>query len=209
MNGRFTRIACYFLIGVFVAGVPLVLELQWKAIAAFVLGRPISAYHLLPTWWKSSAAWLLWLPVAVGVLLIVLRLSRRGNALLAPFIIGALAPYLVLYGVLVFSRPMTSRISEGPFDQHVWAEHRPQDSLDNRRLRMVRDLMSHHLRVGMSTAELQSLLGSPDSESGNPVDRWNFLLGRYPQVSLDESDSILAIVIDGGGTVVDFTVERP
>ena len=75
--------------------------------------------------------------------------------------IGMLLGTLGVMGMLWFSNSLPTRSS---FDRSLWLSNNTY-TMNNPRFRMVEDLMSHHVRIGMSRQQVVTLLGEPTGES--------------------------------------------
>src|SRR5687767_1815960 len=88
------------------------------------------------------------------------------------------------------------------FDPVVWRENPNPFGIDNRRSRMLGDLMRNHLRVGMRREQVRTLLGPPDAQSEvdreNNIDSYN--LGHIGPMGIDPS--ILQLKYDPAGVLV-------
>jgi len=85
--------------------------------------------------------------------ILVLILASAGLLLVLVLVAPAIFNAWILH---VPFRPM-------PFDSEVWRATPSEFSLESKRLRMVDELLSVHLSVGMSRAEVVGLIGEPDT----------------------------------------------
>jgi hypothetical protein len=80
-----------------------------------------------------------------------------------------------------------------PFDQVVWKSMHGSEEVDNPRAKMVKDLKVHHLKIGMSQAEVEEILGKAD-RLRNGQHLYRLGMGQF---SVDYS--YLALVYDDAG----------
>ena len=107
---------------------------------------------------------------------------------------------LVLLAGLGVSLVSTSR--KGGFDAEQWKAQRGSTARNNPRVGMVVELQEKHLREGMSRAEVQQLLGEPDSRQGaNEV----YELGASP---FGASFEYFVIEYDSTGKVTQLRITR-
>lgn len=98
--------------------------------------------------------------------------------------------------------------NDRPFNRQQWKDKTPwaQDPLSKEfpallRGQMAADLISNHLRRGMTRAEVQDLLGSPDADKkGNS--EWEYAVGNYSGFRMD--GDYLTINFDPQGRVTDY-----
>lgn len=79
------------------------------------------------------------------------------------------------------------------FDQQAWKAMQGSQVADNPRARMVKDLKANHLKIGMTRAEVETILGEAD-RTRNGQYLYRLGMGRY---SADYS--YLALLYDDTG----------
>jgi hypothetical protein len=118
------------------------------------------------------------------------------------FILAIMASIYVTQCASSENAGVTQNISSGNFDSKIWKEQYKKHETKNPRGWMVVDLKEHHLREGMTHAEVRLLLGEPDQKRGTS-DVYN--LGISP-VGVDFEYFVLEY--DNGGLLAKFYTQR-
>jgi hypothetical protein len=88
------------------------------------------------------------------------------------------------------------------FDSVAWKNLRGDLDPDNPRAHMIRDLLNNHLREGMLSAEVVTLLGNPDD--GSTKQHSEYILGMWSGFRMDYD--VLEIDFDSTGRVSSIAV---
>lgn len=126
-------------------------------------------------------------------------------AVLAPVLVYRLTPYRYRYEIFQLDSPF----NEMAFDQSVWdADRRWGENPDariNMRAFMIDDLMSNHLRKGMTKAQVVSLLGESKLLEYPGSNRFAYYLG-FSCGFLCMDPDFLAVDFDRQDKVISFHV---
>ena len=140
----------------------------------------------------------------LGGLLLAVRLCGRRDVLVGSYAVGVLAGWALGIGVFVFGGPIDDYFSRLEFDSARWKRDAVEEGERPDRQRMVHDLLDRGLVVGRSRAQLEALLGAPDSWFGQAEDEVVYVLG--PGRGWGFSTELFAVRVGADGKAVDAHV---
>jgi hypothetical protein len=137
------------------------------ALAGFVLAT--NAFHWAGSEFLSNQINLPWLTIGLyffGLSIVVFRdHESRAWRLTSSYILGVISSYVVVFGALI-SGPLVSASRQEEFNSVAWIDVSGKNYRENPvRLAMVNDLKKRIKLVGMTHAQIFTLLGKPDSGS--------------------------------------------
>lgn len=113
--------------------------------------------------------------------------------------------FLIFAGLMsvVFMRHTDSQAAFIPFDQSIWTDDEAIHRLPNPRRLMIEDVLSNHLKAGMTRQEVITLLGKPtETPHFRDRDLVYWLGNEEGYVSIDSA--WLVIDLDGTDAVEGF-----
>jgi hypothetical protein len=107
---------------------------------------------------------------------------------LLALIVGLLTIHLFVYNLV------HGHYADRRFDPVIWQAHPASAEIRNPRGQMIVDLESRFLHRGMSSADIQTMLGKPDDREGNRI---VYAIGFWSFMSIDGDQFDLAFDEDG------------
>ncbi|HMS45718.1 MAG TPA: hypothetical protein PKC68_08160 [Alphaproteobacteria bacterium] len=158
----------FFLYGMMVCAGIFLLQFFWLDVVAALLGQSLIVYDQQPGWSKLLIR-LIALSPWLGALFLLIGDWRRGNISRAlAFATGQILIYMAVFFYLFLWPYWKDYFNHQAFDSNQWKTSMTQhvDEIPIRQY-MVDDLMRRYTLIGLSSQELEELLGLPSQKTQN------------------------------------------